>query len=237
MKTFLVMSGKGGVGKTTISTNIAQYLATKGSKVGIMDADIHGPNVLELLGAKHEEMFNINGKLSPIDINSNLKAISISGMTDGSQAIIWRGPMKHQFIKKMIDDVDWGEIDFLIVDFPPGTGDEHLTAVQTLKDITGAIIISTPQSISLSDVKRGLDFCRKLNVPIIGAIENMSGDVFGENRVEPFCKKEDIQFLGKIPLKKEITNFCEKGKPFFEEKDLKKNFSDIMTKILGEKEK
>ena len=226
------MSGKGGVGKTTISTNIARYLESTGYSVGIMDADLHGPNVLEMLGAKHEQMFSVNNELIPIEINENLKAASISALIDEKDATIWRGPLKHKFIKELIEDVKWGELDYLIVDFPPGTGDEHLSAAQTLKNITGVVIVSTPQSIALSDVKRSIDFCKKLNLPIIGAIENMSGLIFGEGKVEPFCKKEKIDFLGIIKLEKEIADANEKGKPFFTNIKITNTFNKIMMNIL-----
>ncbi len=232
MKTLLVMSGKGGVGKTTLSTNIAQQLAKTENQVGILDADIHGPNVLELLGVKNPEIFSENNKLIPIKVNNNLKAVSIAALIEESAATIWRGPMKHKFIKQLIEDVDWEKLDYLIVDFPPGTGDEHISAVQLLKNISGTIIISTPQNISLADVKRSIDFCKKMNVPIIGIIENMSGEIFGEGSVKTFCEGENINFLGTIPLDKEIATAGEEGKPFFEKEKLKKNFSKIISKIL-----
>ena len=235
MKTILVMSGKGGVGKTTIATNIAQYLAEQGNKTGLLDVDIHGPNVLKLLGIPNAEIYSQQGKMIPIQYNENLKVVSIAAIMDEALATIWRGPVKHKVIQQLIQEVHWGDLDYLILDFPPGTGDEHISAVQLLKEITGTIIISTPQSMALADVRRGIDFCKKMNVPILGAVENMSGNIFGTNKVEPFCKKEKIDFLGTISLQKEIASCEEKGKLFYKEKNetIQKEFEQLMKNIIS----
>lgn len=232
-KTLLVMSGKGGVGKTTIAVNISYFLSNKGKVVGILDADIHGPNVLKLTGTNKEKMGVQNGKMIPIYINPSLKAASIAGLIDDNSAVIWRGPMKHKALKQFIEDVNWGNIDYLIVDFPPGTGDELISVVQLLKDVSGLIIVSTPQEVSILDAMRAVDFSKKMNVPIIGLIENMSGEVFGGGTIKKVCKKYNLNFLGSLPLSKDVVLSSDKGKPFYlYNKELNKKFNLIIKNIL-----
>ena len=236
-KTLLVMSGKGGVGKTTLAVNLALNLARKGNRVGILDADIHGPNVLKMLGYSGPRLKVDGDKIAPIRIGPKLFAASIAGFVEDNSAIIWRGPMKHTAIKQLALDVRWGTLDYLVVDLPPGTGDEHLSVVQLMKDIVGAVIISTPQQVSIMDMMRAVDFCRQTGVKIIGVIENMSGSIFGSGTVEKVCKANDLTFLGQIPLSKEVVQSGEEGKPLFEYNNplLTKSFNTIMAKITGEK--
>jgi len=233
-KTILVMSGKGGVGKTTISINIAQALVNNGDSVGILDADIHGPNVLKLLGYSGVKMEMRENKIVPLSITPKFKIASIAGFTDDESAIIWRGPMKHNAIKQLALDVEWGDLDYLVVDFPPGTGDEHISAAQLITDIAGAVIISTPQQVSIMDMMRSVDFCKKMNIPLIGLIENMSGSIFGEGTVEEVCKLNNIKFLGTLPLCVEIVKSGEEGKSFFEynNEELNNKFNSIINNIL-----
>jgi ATP-binding protein involved in chromosome partitioning len=228
------MSGKGGVGKTTLSINIAQVLVNKGNTVGIIDADIHGPNVLKLLGYQGLKMEMRGNKIVPLLITPKFKVASIAGFTEDDSAVIWRGPMKHTAIKQLVLDVDWGELDYLIVDFPPGTGDEHISAAQLIKDVEGVIIISTPQQVSIMDVVRSVDFCKKMNLPIIGLIENMSGGVFGQGTVNELCQKKNLNFLGALPLCAEIVKSGEEGKSFSEynNKNLNDKFNLIIENIL-----
>jgi len=233
-KTLLVLSGKGGVGKSTVVVNLSSLLAEKGNMVGVLDADIHGPNVLELLHLSGRRIESENGKIKPIEAGPNLRVASIAGFIDDDSAVIWRGPMKHKAIKQLIEDVNWGKLDYLVVDFPPGTGDEHISAAQLLKDISGAVIVTTPQHVSMLDMKRAVDFCRKMNIRIIGIIENMSGGVFGHGTVEQFCKTSGLNFLGSLSLSSEIVMSGEEGKPFYiyNNKKLNEEFNSIAENIL-----
>lgn len=235
-KTLLVMSGKGGTGKTTIAVNLSYSLLGRGKSVGILDADIHGPDVLMLMGQHGMRMEISDGRITPIQIDPKLKVASIAGFVEDESAIIWRGPMKHNAIKQLANDVEWGELDYLVVDFPPGTGDEHISAAQLIKDIVGAVIVSTPQQVSLLDAMRAIDFCNRMGVPVIGLIENMSGGIFGEGSVERLCRNKKLNFLGALPLCKEIVQSGAEGKPFFEYGNaaLNQKFDSIMRKILGD---
>lgn len=238
-KTILVMSGKGGVGKSSIVANLSFFLAGKGHSVGVLDADMHGPNMLELLHLSGHRMTMENGKIIPIEAKPNLRVVSVAGLMDDDSAVIWRGPMKHNAIKQLIEEVNWGKLDYLIVDFPPGTGDEHISAAQLLKDITGAVIVTTPQHVSMLDMKRAVDFCRKMNIPIIGLVENMSGDIFGKGTIEKFCKKEGIDFLGDIPMSREVVLSGEDGKPLYSygNSNLDGKFMAVAEHIIDKAEK
>jgi len=206
----LVMSGKGGVGKTSTSVNLAIALSNRGYQVGIMDVDLHGPDVPRMLGLKGMPEVNQNRKLAPIKYSPNLAVISIESLTPNKdEAIIWRGPLKFSAIKQFIGDVDWGELDFLIIDSPPGTGDEPLTVAQTISDAK-AIIVTTPQEVALADVRKSINFCKTVKMTIFGLIENMSGytcphcgetiALFGEGGGERTALQMGLQFLGKIPF-------------------------------------
>jgi ATP-binding protein involved in chromosome partitioning len=228
------MSGKGGVGKTTIAVNISYLLLDRGSSVGMLDADIHGPDVLKLLGYNDTHMEMHDNRIIPLSISPKFKIASIAGFVDDRSAIIWRGPMKHTAIKQLVQDADWGDIDYLIADFPPGTGDEHISAVQLMKNIKGAIIISTPQQVSMLDAMRSVDFCKQMNVPIIGLIENMSGGIFGAGTVKTLCEKNNLKFLGDLPLCSEVVASGEEGKPFskYPNESLNNKMKSIIDNIL-----
>jgi Mrp family chromosome partitioning ATPase len=171
----MVMSGKGGVGKSSVSVNLAIALAGKGFKVGLMDVDIHGPDIPRMLGLMGMMASNSNRKLEPMRFSDNLSAVSIESlMPDKDDAVIWRGPMKHGVIRQFIGEVEWGDLDYLIIDSPPGTGDEPLTVAQLIKDAR-AIIVTTPQEIALADVRKSINFCRTVKMEILGLVENMSG--------------------------------------------------------------
>ena len=174
-KKFVVLSGKGGVGKTSTSVNLAMALAKKKFDVGIMDVDLHGPDVPRMLGLKGMLGLSKSNKLDPMRYSDNLKAVSIESLTvSKDDAIIWRGPLKYSAIQQFIGEVEWGELDFLIIDSPPGTGDEPLTVAQTISDAK-AIIVTTPQEVSLADVRKSINFCKTLKMEIFGLVENMSG--------------------------------------------------------------
>jgi ATP-binding protein involved in chromosome partitioning len=207
---FIVMSGKGGVGKTSTSVNLSIILANKGFKVGIMDVDLHGPDIPRMLGFGGILNLSQNQKLNPASVSRNLKAVSIESLMPGKDdAIIWRGPLKYSVIQQFIGDVEWGELDFLIIDSPPGTGDEPLTVAQTIADAR-AIIVTTPQEISLADVRKSINFCKAVKMPIFGIIENMSRfacphcgemiDLFGTGGGEKTALEFGLTFLGRIPF-------------------------------------
>lgn len=222
----LVMSGKGGVGKTSTSVNLAVALASKGAKVGIMDVDLHGPDVPRMLGMKDNLNINRNNKLVPLKYSDRLFVVSIEALSQSKDdAIIWRGPIKYSAIRQFIGDVDWGELDFLIIDSPPGTGDEPLTVAQTIKDAK-AIIVTTPQELSLADVRKSINFCKTVKMEIFGLIENMSGlecphcgkmiEIFGSGGGERTAKKMGVDFLGKIPFDPNIVSCGDEGSAFQE---------------------
>ncbi len=206
----LVMSGKGGVGKTSTSVNLSVALAQKGHRVGLMDVDLHGPDVPRMLGLDKMPDMSANGKLNPVKYSDNLSVISIESLTPGKDdAIIWRGPVKYSAIQQFIGDVDWGDLDFLVIDAPPGTGDEPLTVAQTITDAK-AVVVTTPQEISLADVRKSINFCKTVKMDIFGLIENMSGfscphcgeviDPFGTGGGEKTAVATGVNFLGRIPF-------------------------------------
>ena len=206
----LVMSGKGGVGKTSTSVNIAMALANRGHKVGLMDVDLHGPDIPRMLGFKGMLDVSANGKLAPIKFSDNLAAVSIEALTpDKDSAVIWRGPVKYSAIRQFVADVDWGDLDFLVIDSPPGTGDEPLTVAQTIPEAQ-AVVVTTPQEVSLADVRKSINFCNVVKMKIFGMIENMSGyacphcgepvELFGQGGGERTAKALGIPFLGRIPF-------------------------------------
>jgi Mrp family chromosome partitioning ATPase len=218
---YIVLSGKGGVGKTSTSVNLSMALANKGFKVGIMDVDLHGPDVPRMLGLKGMLDLTKNNKLNPIRYSENLKVVSIESMiTSKDDAIIWRGPLKYSAIRQFIGEVEWGELDFLIIDSPPGTGDEPLTIAQTILDAK-AIIVTTPQEVSLADVRKSISFCRTVKMDILGLIENMSGfacphcnkmvDLFGSGGGEKTAGTAGITFLGRIPFDPNVVSCGDNG--------------------------
>ena len=241
---FLVMSGKGGVGKTSVSVNLAMALAQKGYKVGLMDVDIHGPDVPRMLGLKGMLDLNEQRKLTPISFSENLTAVSLESLIPNKDdAIIWRGPMKHQVIRQFISDVEWGELDHLIIDSPPGTGDEPLSVAQTISDAR-AIIVTTPQEIALADVRKSINFCKTVNMEIFGIIENMSGfdcphcgetvDIFGSGGGEKTAAAFNIPFLGKIPFDPKVVSCGDSGSSYqdtYPDSDVTKAFAAVVGEI------
>ena len=223
---FIVMSGKGGVGKTSTTVNLSLALASRGYKVGIMDVDLHGPDVPRMLGLGGILDLNEERRLIPASFSENLKAVSIESlMPKKDDAIIWRGPIKYSAIQQFIGDVEWGQLDFLIIDSPPGTGDEPLTVAQTIPDAR-AIIVTTPQEISLADVRKSIHFCNAVKMPIFGLIENMSGfacphcgemiDLFGTGGGEKTALQFGLTFLGRIPFDPNLVACGDSGKCYRE---------------------
>ncbi len=209
----IIMSGKGGVGKSTVTVNLARALLAMGYKVGVLDTDIHGPNIPKMFGCEGAILgSNEDGSsIIPVSPIPNLKVVSLSfALTSPEQAIIFRGPMKIGVIKQFLADVEWGPLDYLLIDSPPGTGDEQLTVCQTIPDMTGSVIVTTPQQVSILDVRRSITFSRQLSVKIIGLVENMSYlvcpdcgkhiQVFGKDGGKKLCEETGVPFLGAIPL-------------------------------------
>jgi ATP-binding protein involved in chromosome partitioning len=222
---FLVLSGKGGVGKSTIAVNLAVWLSMQDKTVGLLDIDIHGPNVPKLLNLQSSSVQADGDKIKPVLYSDTLKIMSIGSLLpDESNALIWRGPMKHKAIKQFVTDVSWGNLDYLVVDCPPGTGDEPLSIVQLLGKADGAVVVTTPQQLSVIDVKKCITFCRQLNLPVLGIIENMSGfvcphcnskfDIFRKDGGRQIARDSNVPFLGSIPLDPEMVLACDSGRPF-----------------------
>lgn len=218
---FIVMSGKGGVGKTSTAVNVAIALSRQGYKVGLIDVDLHGPDVPRMLGLNNLLEMNEAQKLIPARYNDHLAAVSVETLMEGKDdAIIWRGPVKHSMIQQFIGLVDWGDLDILLIDAPPGTGDEPLTVAQTIKDAQ-AVIVTTPQEVSLADVRKSINFCKTVNMKIFGLIENMSGlvcphcqsllDLFGTGGGERTASSMQIDFLGRIPFDPNVVTCGDSG--------------------------
>lgn len=208
-----IASGKGGVGKTTAAVNLALALLKRGAKVGLMDGDIYGPNVPLMLGVSNEARPSVDDqdKLIPIEA-LGLKMISMGVLVPADQPMIWRGPMLHSAVTQFVQKVNWGELDFLLVDLPPGTGDVQLSLAQVVP-LAGAVIITTPQEVALMDVRKGVAMFRKTNVPILGVIENMTGEVFGRGGGRKAAEQFEVPFLGEIPLDKRIRENGDQGSP------------------------
>ncbi len=223
-----VASGKGGVGKSTIAVNLAIALSNNGSKVGLLDADIYGPSIPTMLGLEGSRPYAVEeegkSKILPLE-KFGLKIVSIGFFVKPEQALIWRGPMASKALEQLFNDVKWGDLDYLIIDMPPGTGDIHLTLVQQFS-VSGAVIVTTPQRVAISDVRKATLTFRQdqIKVPVLGVVENMSYFtpkelpenkyyIFGESHSEEFAKKLNIPFLGKIPVVQSISESGDKGMP------------------------
>ncbi len=206
-----IASGKGGVGKTTVAVNLAVALAKEGARVGILDADINGPNVPIMLGLKNYRVRVKDGKMVPAEAYG-VYAISIGFLVDKDVALLWRGPMLHKALQQLFTDVAWPALDYLIVDMPPGTSDIQLSLAQTVP-VTGGLIVAMPQEVAIEDARRGLVAFRQLNVPVIGLVENMTGEIFGEGGGEKAALELRVPFLGRIPLDPHVRTGSDEGKP------------------------
>ncbi len=220
-----VMSGKGGVGKSTVAVNLAMALSLEGYKVGLLDADVHGPSVPKMLNLEDARLTcDDGGHILPVEFGA-LKVMSVGFMLDRpDSAVIWRGPMKIGVIRQMLSDVAWGELDYLIADCPPGTGDEPLSVCQMLDDADGAAVVTTPQQVAAADVAKSLDFCNQLGFKVLGIIENMSGfvcpkcgeitEIFAAGAGEKLAADFQVPFLGKLPIDPAVCRCGDDGKPF-----------------------
>ena len=216
-----VGSGKGGVGKTTLSVNLAIALVQLGYKVGLLDADVYGPNVPLMLGVNAQPQAGPDGKIDPL-LAHGLKVISVGFLNPGDKPVIWRGPMLHSIIRQFLGSVQWGDLDYLVVDLPPGTGDVALSLIQTVP-LTGAVVVSTPSDVALQDARKAIEMFRQMKVDLVGMVENMSYficphcqhevDIFSRGGAEKTAQQFDVAFLGNIALDPELRKAGDTGKP------------------------
>lgn len=222
----MILSGKGGVGKTTVTVNLANALVDMGCTVGVLDVDIHGPNVAKMFGCEGAELGSPDGvTMIPIEPRKGLKVMSLSfALEDPTSPIIWRGSLKMSAIRQFLSDVEWGTLDYLLIDTPPGTGDEQLTVIQSIPEMTGAIIVTTPQEVAVLDSRRSVTFARKCGMAIIGVVENMSGlkcpncgeeiPIFGKGGGKKMCQEMHVPFLGSIPMEVDLCKAEDNGESF-----------------------
>ncbi|HOQ92308.1 MAG TPA: Mrp/NBP35 family ATP-binding protein [Treponemataceae bacterium] len=246
-KKYVVMSGKGGVGKSTVSVNLAVSLALQGKKVGLLDVDIHGPSIPTMLGLAGTKLTGSEESIDPVLVDGipNLKVMSVGFLLESEDApVIWRGPMKNSIIKQFLKDVTWGELDYLIIDCPPGTGDEPLSVVQLLGKADGTIIVTTPQDVASVDVSKSIKFAEQVKIPVTGIVENMSGFVcphcnevsyiFKEGGGKKLAEEYKVPFLGAIPIDPALGEAGDSGKPYvaqFKDSIISRTYEE-MTKVL-----
>lgn len=237
----VVLSGKGGVGKSSVAVNLAVCLANKGFKTGLMDVDLHGPSIGHMLGMNELLDMSENQMLLPKKVTENLTAVSIQGlMQDRDQAVIWRGPAKTGMIQQFVGSVEWGDLDFLIIDAPPGTGDEPISVAQTIPDAKG-VIVTTPQEVALADIRKSISFCKTVKMEIMGIVENMSSficphcnepvDLFKTGGGKATAEKMGINFLGDIPFDTEVVRSGDAGEPLMLNKS-DSRFAEAFNRIV-----
>jgi Mrp family chromosome partitioning ATPase len=244
----MVMSGKGGVGKSTIAVNLAAALSMRGYAAGILDADIHGPNVPKMLGIEDATLDGGPDGITPAEADLGghmLKVVSLAFMLQKDSPVIWRSPLKVAAIQQFLYGVRWGRLDYLILDLPPGTGDEPLSIAQMIGEVTGAVIATTPQDVALLDSRRAVEFAKKLNIPVLGVVENMSGltcphckkriSLFGGGGGEQAAKELGVPFLGRLPIDPQIVEDSDSGRPFVsahKNSEAAKAFKEIVDRIV-----
>ncbi len=241
----VVMSGKGGVGKSTVAVSLAVSLARQGRKVGLLDADIHGPNLPKMLGLDSKRLQASEGGIIPEPVMENLAVVSMAFLLDNpDNPVVWRGPLKHTVIRQFVADVQWGELDYLIIDLPPGTGDEPLSVAQVVKPMDGSVIVTTPQDVALLDSRKSVVFSQQIEVPVLGIVENMSGfncphcnetiDLFKQGGGRKAAEDLKVAFLGAVPLDPQVVVQGDAGKPFvtaFPETAAATAFNEIADKV------
>ena len=242
----MVLSNKGGVGKSTVSVNLSCILADKGYQVGLLDADLHGPSVVKMFGLEGEHLTGSNGQMNPLPVRKNLVAVSMASLIESPDTpLVWRGPLKGVAIKQLLAEVNWGKLDFLVIDSPPGTGDEPLSICQLIPELDGGVIVTTPQEVALTDSRKCITFLRNLHIPILGVVENMSGfkcphcgaqiDLFKTGGGEKAAKDFELPFLGKIPLDVELVSSGDQGEPLMcnnKKSAARESFEKIVESIL-----
>ena len=243
----LVLSGKGGVGKSTVAANLATVLARDGKRVGLLDIDIHGPSIPRLMGVETGQVQGTGEEILPVKVSDNLAVMSIGFLLpSGREPVIWRGPRKHGAIRQFLKDVAWGQLDYLVVDSPPGTGDEPMSIAQLVGSPAGAVIVTTPQDVAISDVRRCVTFCNEVSLPVAGIVENMSGlvcpkcgeriDLFKRGGGMALAREMNVPFLGQIPIDPEVVMAGDAGTPSFHDdpqSQTAKAFADVVEAILA----
>jgi Mrp family chromosome partitioning ATPase len=228
----MVLSGKGGVGKSTVAVNLATALAMAGKRVGLLDVDIHGPSVPKLLHLEGSQISAFGDAMFPVEVSCGDGTLSVMSigflLRERDDAVIWRGPRKYGVIKQFLKDVEWGELDYLVVDSPPGTGDEPLAVAQLIEKADGAVVVTTPQEVAVQDVRRCIVFCRQVGLPVLGVVENMSGftcprcgelvKIFGTDGGRAMAEEMGVPFLGAIPLEPEVVVSGDSGTPMVQAK-------------------
>ena len=244
----LILSNKGGVGKSSIAVNLACSLSEKGYKVGVLDADLHGPSVAKMLGFEGKRLQGSPEGILPMSVSPNLVAVSMASLIETSDApLIWRGPLKMMALKQFLGEVQWGNLDYLVIDSPPGTGDEPLSICQLIPELEGGVIVTTPQSIALLDSRKCVNFLKNLKIPILGVIENMSGlkcphcgkniDLFKSGGGEKAAQEFNLPFLGKVPIDLNIVIAADEGKPYicqYKDTETSKIFNQIVESIISQ---
>ena len=247
----LILSGKGGVGKSTVAVNLAYAFSARGKQTGLLDLDIHGPNVPKMLGLEDHQLLGDGEMLVPVRMTGTLQVISMAFLLEKkSDPIVWRGAIKMGVIRQFLSEVRWGSLDYLIVDLPPGTGDEALTIAQIAPNIKGAVIVTTPQDVATLDSTKAITFAQMLEMPVLGVIENMSGlscphchgtiDLFGSGGGERIAQEHQVPFLGKIPLDIKMREAGDAGHPFIGKKQDSptwKAIDEVMNRLMAEIEK
>jgi len=239
----VIISGKGGVGKSTVAANLAYSFAQNQEvKVGILDVDLHGPNIPLMLGLEGKRLDMVGDRIQPVSLLPNLSVVSMAFLLpDANSPVIWRGPLKMKAIRQFLEETNWGELDYMVIDLPPGTGDEPLSIGQLIGGIDGAIVVTTPQEVSLLDSRKAVNFARKLGMPIMGILENMSGlicphcgkriDLFKTGGGERAALELGVPFLGSIPIEPKIVESGDSGQPFvglYKESEAAKAFAEIV---------
>lgn len=247
--TILVMSGKGGVGKSTFAVNLAVSLAQQGRSVGLIDADINGPDDPKMLGLSKTEVFADDKGIQPVESKYGVRVISMAFLLPAEDTpVIWRGALRHKAIQQFLEDVVWEGTEYVIMDFPPGTGDEALTVGQLIPDADGVVIVITPQEVAILDAVKAINFAKQLKIPVLGVVENMSGficphcgesiDIFGKGGGEEAAKKYDVPFLGRIPIYADVVKKSDSGIPVVSDnKTLRDIFLSVAEKITSQVEK
>lgn len=250
----VIISGKGGVGKSTVAANLAYSFAQKAEvRVGLLDVDIHGPNIPKMLGLEEKRLNMVGERIQPVSLLPNLLVVSMAFLLpDADSPVIWRGPLKMKAIRQFLEDTDWGRLDYLVIDLPPGTGDEPLSIGQLIRGIDGAIVVTTPQEVSLLDSRKAVNFARKLGMPIMGILENMSSlvcphcgkriDLFKVGGGERAALELGVPFLGRIPIEPKIVESGDSGQPFvelYEDSEAAKAFAEVVKRcedFIGSRE-